>query len=474
MLDLEKLFLPCAVAIIGVNEKQYGGGYFLRCLKSIEFDKPLYIFNPRLKGQELEGIKVWGSISEISDPIDYVILAVPAAYCASILEEIGKKNVPFVTIFTSGFSEIGRNDLEEEILKVANKYNIRIIGPNCLGVYSPKSKLSFSLWHTTDEGNLGIISQSGGLSIYLSNMAIYSYGTYISKLISIGNQIDLNVVDFLKYFLTDDDTKIIGLYLENIKGQKVGKEFIKIVKQLSLEREKPVILWKVGYGESAKEAIFSHTGGMAGSTQIWKAISKQTGAILVQDSFELITLAMTFKYLNIHRVNRNLGIVAVGGGSSIELTEHMEIYNLKVPKLNKKTVEEFQTFLPDVNTIIRNPLDLGGSGINPEVFAKSLITLDNDPNISVVIFIKPYYFDDEFTNAILKAKSQMNKPLICIAHKVMDDIDDYKGKLKFKKELFNVGVPIFESIELTAKALDRICIYKEFLEKRKNYHKNKK
>ena len=474
MLDLEKLFSPRALGIIGVNEKQYGGGYFLRCLKNIEFDKPLYIFNPRLKGKELEGIRVWGSISEISDTIDYLILAVPARYCASILEEIGKKNIPFVTVFTSGFSEIGRDDLEEEILKIAKKYNIRIIGPNCLGVYNPKSRLSFSRWHTTDAGNLGIISQSGGLSIYLSNMAIYSYGTYISKMVSIGNQIDLNVVDFLNYFSTDEDTKIIGLYLENIKSQKIGKEFIKVVKQLSLEREKPVILWKVGYGESAKEAIFSHTGGMAGSTQIWKAISKQTGAILVQDSFELITLAMTFRYLNIHQVNRNLGIVAVGGGSSIELTEHMEIYNLKVPKLNKNTVLEFQNFLPDVNTIIRNPLDLGGSGINPEIFAKSLITLDNDPNVSIVIFIKPYYFDDEFTNAILNAKLQMKKPLVCIAHKVMGDIDDYKGKLKFKKELFNIGVPIFESIELTAKAIDRMCTYKELLEKRKKFHQNTK
>ncbi|TFG28591.1 MAG: hypothetical protein EU532_04875 [Promethearchaeota archaeon] len=474
MLDLEKLFSPRAVGIIGVNEKQYGGGYFLRCLKNIEFDKPLYIFNPRLKGKELEGIRVWGSISEISDTIDYLILAVPARYCSSILEEIGKKNIPFVTVFTSGFSEIGRDDLEEEILKIARKYNIRIIGPNCLGVYNPKSRLSFSRWHTTDAGNLGIISQSGGLSIYLSNMAIYSYGTYISKMVSIGNQIDLNVVDFLNYFLTDEDTKIIGLYLENIKSQIIGKEFIQVVKQLSLEREKPVILWKVGYGESAKEAIFSHTGGMAGSTQIWKAISKQTGAILVQDSFELITLAMTFRYLNIHQVNRNLGIVAVGGGSSIELTEHMEIYNLKVPKLNKSTVLEFQNFLPDVNTIIRNPLDLGGSGINPEIFAKSLITLDNDPNVSIVIFIKPYYFDDQFTNAILNAKLKMKKPLVCIAHKVMDDIDDYKGKLKFKKELFNIGVPIFESIELTAKALDRMCTYKELLEKRKNFHQNTK
>lgn len=471
MVDLEKLFFPRAVGIIGVNERTYGGGYFLRCLKSINFDKPLFIFNPRLKGEELEGIKVHGSITEINQSIDYLILAVPARLCVSILEEIGKKKIPFVTIFTSGFSEVGRDNLEEDVLKIAEKYNIRIIGPNCLGVYNPKARLSISQWHTSDVGNLGIISQSGGLSIQLSNMAIYTCGTNISKLISIGNQIDLNVVDFLNYFLSDNDTKIIGLYLENIKSQKIGKEFIKVVKELSLENEKPVILWKVGYGESAKEAIFSHTGGMAGSTQIWKAIGKQTGAILVQNSFEFITLAMAFNYLNINQVNRNLGIVAVGGGSSIELTEHMEIYNLNVPELNEDTKEKFLKFLPDVNTIIRNPLDLGGSGIDPEVFAKSLITLDSDPNVSIIIFIKPYYFNDEFTNVILKAKLKMKKPLICIAHKVMDDIDDYKGKLKFKKELFNAGVPIFESIELTAKALDRMCTYKEFLERRKGYLK---
>ncbi|MHA1725256.1 MAG: CoA-binding protein [Promethearchaeota archaeon] len=466
-IDFQRLFNPRAVAIIGANNKPYGGGYFLRCLKSIGFDKPLYLFNPRLKGQILEGILVHGSILEIpkNEPIDYVIMAVPAPVCPQLLEEVGKKGVPFVTIFSSGFSEIGNVDLEKKLLEIARMYNIRIIGPNCLGIYNPKSRLAVSRWHTTDSGNFGVISQSGGLSINISNMATYTYGTYVSKLISIGNQIDLNVVDFLKYFLKDPETKVIGIYLENIKSQIIGREFLNVVRELSLNR-KPVILWKVGSGESTKEAIFSHTGGMAGSTRIWKAIANQTGAILVQDSFELVTLAMAFNYLDIELVDRNLGIAAVGGGSSIELTEQMEFYNLKVPKLTQETAREFNKFLPSVNTIIRNPLDLGGSGLTTDVFTKTLLTLDKDPNISVVIFIKPYLFTKEFSDGIIETKASMKKPLICVANKVIDNVEDYKGKLKFKEELFKHGIPVFESIDLTAKALNRIYRFKEFIKKR--------
>ncbi len=469
--DFEKLFNPRAVGLIGVNDKPYGGGYFLRCLKAIEFNKPLYLFNPRLKGKIIEGISVNGSILEISEdePIDYVIISVPAELCPAMLEEAGKKGVSFATIFSSGFSEIGNIQLEEKLLLIARKYNIRIIGPNCLGIYNPKSRLSISRWHITDSGSFGVISQSGGLSINISNMGIYTYGTNISKLISIGNQIDLNVVDFLRYFLSDPETKVLGLYLENIKSKNTGREFLKLVKELSLN-EKPVILWKVGQGASAKEAVFSHTGGMAGSTRIWKALAKQTGAILVQDSSELVSLAMAFTHLNLDQIDRNLGIVAVGGGSSIEITDQMEFYNLKVPKLSSKTRKEFNQFLPAVNTIVRNPLDLGGSGLTTDFFVKSLITLDKDPYISTVIFIKPYSFSQEFLEGILKAKASMIKPLICIANKVIDDIDDYKEKLAFKQELFKKGVPIFESIDTAAKALDRVCNFKEFIKKQEEYN----
>ncbi len=209
MLDFEKLFNPRAVGIIGANNKLFGGGYFLKSLVNLGFEKPLYLFNPRLKGNKLDGYTVYGSILEVDDDheIDYVIIAVPAKLCPQILEECGKKNIPFVTIFTSGFSEIGNDYLEEAILEIAKSYNIRLIGPNCLGVYVPKKKLTFSLALLKEHsGNLGMIFQSGGLAVYVAAMAQSIYGTNPSKVLSIGNQIDLNFVDFLEYFLTDRET----------------------------------------------------------------------------------------------------------------------------------------------------------------------------------------------------------------------------------------------------------------------------
>lgn len=474
MSDFEKLFNPRAVGIIGANNKLFGGGYFLKSLVNFGFERPIYLFNPRLKGEKLDGYKVYGSILEVEDDheVDYVIIAVPAKLCPQILEECGKKNIPFVTIFTSGFSEIGNDYLEEAILEIAHKYNIRVLGPNCLGVYVPKIRLKFTLGFLKEHsGNLGMIFQSGGLAIYVAAMAQSIYGTNPSKVLSIGNQIDLNFVDFLEYFLNDRETQSVALYLENIKSIEIGRKFLEIVKKLSLAG-KPVFLWKVGTGEATKEAIMSHTGGIAGDTKIWKAVAKQTGACLVKNSHELINLAMAFNYLSHLPMNRNFAITTVGGGASIETTDVFEQYNLKVPKLAPETIEKFKDFLPEVNTIFRNPLDLGASGSIPKIFYQTLITLDSDPNISAVVFIKTYDYSFDFRKAIKRAYDEMKKPLICIAHKVIDDTSDYAGKLLFKRELFERKVPVFESIELAAKALDQTCTYQEFLNKRGQYKRN--
>lgn len=473
MPDFEKLFNPRAVGIIGVNEKRFGGGYFYNCYKNMGFDRPLYLFNPRMKGQRLDNYPVYGSILEIPDEetIDYVIIAVPARLVPKVLEECGMKNVPFVTIFTSGFSEVGNEALENEVLSVAKKHEIRIIGPNCLGIFVPKLKMSFALTLLKPEpGTFGMVFQSGGLAVYVAAMGQSVYGVNPSKAISIGNQIDLTFVDFLEYFLTDDETKLIALYLENIKSMETGRAFLDVVKRLSLSG-KPTIIWKVGRGEASREAIQSHTGGLAGSLKIWKAISKQTGGCLVDNSHELINLAMAFEHISSMPINRNMAITAVGGGASIETTDVFEQYHLKVPKLDPTTVEKFKNFLPDVNTIFRNPLDLGGSGADPEVFYRTLVTLDQDPNISAVVFIKTYDYNHAFLEAITRAYDEMKKPMICIAYKIIDDTGDYAGKILFKREMFDLKVPVFESIEMAAKALDKMVSYREFLDKQENYKK---
>ncbi len=466
MSDLEKLFNPRAIGIIGVNSKQYGGGYFLDTLLKGGYDGSIYIFNPRLKGRILRGIEVLGSISEVPDdePIDYVILAVPAEQCPELLEEIGKKKVPFVTVFTSGFSEIGNIDLENQLLDIARQYNIRLIGPNCMGIFVLRSNVSISPYNFPGYGDIGLIFQSGGQTVFSAIRSQSVYGAPFSKAISIGNQIDLNFVDFLEYFLKDEETNVIGMYLENLKGKEIGRKFFQIVRQLTLVN-KPVIIWKVGYGDSAQEAILSHTGGLAGSMKIWEAVAKQTGAFLVNSSNEMVNLAMCFSHLKGVKFNRNIGIIGMGGGVSIEVTDLFERYGLNIPKIVPETINKFKTFIPGVNTIFRNPLDLGGSGDVPSLLYKSLITLDSDPNISAVVFIKMYDFNEEFLNTIIKTQKEMKKPLLCISEKIYDDIEDHAKLLKFKQEMFKRKVPVFESPELAARSIRALCDYNEFLKK---------
>jgi len=485
IINFDRLFFPKAIGIIGASYDPAGGGFFFRVMKD-RFRGPIYLFNPRLAGKELLGQKVFSSILEISDPIDYVILAVPSRLVPRILEEIGQKSVPFCTIFSSGFREVGNEDLESQTIQVAQKYNIRIIGPNCIGVYNPKGGLYFAFEQSRKAGNFGGIFQSGGIAQNVSQLAV-SYGLYVSKFISIGNSLDLSPAEFLEYFLEDEHTKIIGLYLENLRSISQGKRFMEMVKKCNLNR-KPVILWRAGYGEATKKAILSHTGGLAGNNQIWRAVGKQTGSCLASNSNELAALASAF---NLTRLpdTRNIGVIGIGGGSTIEAVDILEKYNLKIPSLSEKTILKMRRFIPDVNTNVTNPIDLGGMGIQPNIYYRTILALDKDPNISSIVFIKdPERFggfedileelgysgldlNKEFIRYISKAKNNCTKPMYCVMLKINEGFEEYKSRYKFKLKLLNRNVPIFESLELAGSVLDKVNSYREFLLKHGKYPK---
>jgi len=487
-INFKPLFSPKAIGIIGASYDPAGGGFFLRCMKN-KFRGSIYLFNPKLSGKQLYGYKVYGSISEIPDDklIDYVILAVPARFCPKLLEEIGKKKVPFVTIFASGFREVGNEHLEKETLDVAKKYNIRIIGPNCIGVYNPRSNLYFAYDQSKKAGNLGGIFQSGGNAQNIAQLAV-SYGLYISKFISIGNALDLSPSDFLKYFLKDDYTKIVSLYIENLRSVNQGREFMKTAKACNLNR-KPVILWRAGYGEATKKAILSHTGGLAGNNEIWNAVAKQTGCSLVNNSNALAALASAFNLTHLP-ASRNIGVIGIGGGSTIEAVDILEDYNLKIPQLTEKSIKKMMRFIPDVNTNLSNPIDLGGSGVRPDNYYRCLLALDRDPNISAIVFIKdPERFggfseileemgfpdldlNREFIRFISKAKSVCTKPMYCVMLKINEGFEEYKSRYKFKLKLLNRNVPVFETLHLTGEVLDKMNTYREFLQKHGKFPKS--
>ncbi|MFX0188313.1 MAG: CoA-binding protein [Candidatus Hodarchaeota archaeon] len=484
-INFERLFSPRAIGIIGASYDPAGGGFFVRCLKN-KFRGPLYLFNPRLSGKELYGYKIYNSILEISDIIDYVILAVPAKLCPKLLEEIGHKKVPFVTIFASGFREVGNETLEKETLMVAQKYNIRIIGPNCIGVYNPSSNLYFAYEQSRKAGNFGGIFQSGGHAQNIAQLAV-SYGVFISKFLSIGNALDLAAPEFINYFLKDEHTKIIGLYLENLRSIEQGRKFLELVKKCNLNR-KPVILWRAGYGEATKKAILSHTGGLAGNNEIWKAVAKQTGCSLVTNSTVFAALASAFKLTHLPD-SRNVGVIGIGGGSTIEAVDILENYNLNIASLTEKTIKKMGRFIPDVNTNITNPIDLGGMGIRPDIYYRTILALDRDPNVSAIVFIKdPERFggfsalleemgfkgldlNREFIRYISKAKNVCIKPLFCVMLKINEGFEEYKSRYKFKLKLLNRNVPIFETLELAGEVLDKMNSYREFLQKHGKFPK---
>ncbi|TXT62866.1 MAG: putative Succinyl-CoA ligase [ADP-forming] subunit alpha [Promethearchaeota archaeon] len=490
-IDFKRLFYPRAIGIIGASYNPTGGGYFVQVMKD-RLKVPMYLFNPRLKGKEIFGRKVYASILDIPEdkPIDYVILAVPAKIVPNLLEETGKKGVHFVTIFSSGFSEVGNEDLEEEVLKIAKTYNIRIIGPNCIGVYCPESDLYFGRDQSKKAGNFGGVFQSGGLAVNASQLAV-SYGCYVSKMISIGNAIDLSHPDFLEYFSKDDKTAIIGLYLENLKNQEYGRRFMDAARKCTLNR-KPVILWRAGYGEATKKAIQSHTGGLAGNNEIWKAVAKQTGCCLVNNSIELSALAAAFKLTHLPST-RNIGLIGIGGGSTIEASDTLEKYNIKIPRLTDKTIEKMSRFLPEVNTNLKNPLDLGAMGALPHLYYRTIITLDKDPNISSIVFVKdPERFNRleetmiskmgfeegvdlnrTFIKYISKAKRVCDKPMYCVMLKISEGFEEYKSRYKFKLKLLNRNVPVYENFDLIGKVLDQMNKYREFLQIHGKYPKNK-
>lgn len=484
------LFYPRAIGIIGASYNPAGGGYFVEIM-SDRFKNPIYLFNPHLKGQKLYGLDVFGSILEIPEnkPIDYVIIGVPAHLVPDILKEVGQKRVPFVTIFASGFSEAGNENLEKEVLDIAKKYQIRIIGPNCLGVYNPEADLYIGRAQSKKAGNFGAILQSGGLAVNVAQLAD-AYGVEVSKMISIGNAIDLTYPDFLEYFLHDHRTAIIGLYLENLKSQEQGRRFMNISKECSLNR-KPVILWRAGYGEATRKAILSHTGGLAGDSKIWNAVAKQTGCLLVSNSVELAALASAFKLTHLPS-SRNIGLIGIGGGSTIEAGDTLEKYNLKIPKLTEKTINKMGRFLNEVNTNFNNPIDLGAQGALPHIYYRTILTLDKDPNISAIIFVKdPERFKNLeeslvgklgfekgtdlnklFITYIGKAKRICTKPMICIMLKISEGFEEYKSRYKFKLRLLNRNVPVFENFDLAGKVLDSMNKYREFLQIYGKYPRN--
>jgi acyl-CoA synthetase (NDP forming) len=357
--NLDAVFHPRSVALVGIttaNPQHWTRGFLEGYLA---FDFPsrgrLYLVNP--KGGTVEGCPVYRSIQDIPDTLDFVVGLVPSRSAPQLVEDAAAKGARCVHFCTAGFSEIDGEEgkrLEEELLRAARRNNVRIIGPNCLGIYCPEARMSFSGIFPRESGPVGFISQSGGNSNYLIRQAAWR-GVRFSKVISFGNACDLNESDFLEYLADDPKTQIIAMYLEGVKdGPRFRRAF-----HYAAEK-KTVILLKGGTTPAGTRAVMGHTASLAGSRGIWESLCRQTGVIQVQNLDELVDVLVTLVLLPVPEGRQAL-LFGAGGGSSVIIADEFERRGLLLPQLPQNVIRELREFSQAEGNFFNNPIDYSQS-----------------------------------------------------------------------------------------------------------------
>ena len=441
---LESFFRPKTIAVVGASRNSTKIGH--AALKNIlisDYDCDVYPINPHEK--EILGEKCYKNLTSVPGKIDLAVISVPAKLVPQIMRDCAAKKVENVIIISSGFSEIGDHELENEIAEIIKKAKMRVLGPNVMGYKNASIGLDASfVYGNPRKGNVALISQSGALGIGMIYLANNEY-MGVSKIIGVGNKIDIDDDDLIDYFAQDPETKVVGLYIEAVKD---GKNFMKSIKNCN----KPVLVVKAGRSKAGARATASHTGSMAGSDEIYSAAIKQAGGIRCRDIVELFDIAKALAGQPPLKGNR-IGIVTNGGGLGILLTDACEENGLIIPKLSSKTYKKIDKILPDLINP-NNPVDLSADAgfLRYELATSALL---QDPNIDGVIVASVhggYARPEEFTGAILKMirerklHEEYKKPIITTwvgGREYEDLVLDLKA----------AGVPVYPSAWRTARTM---------------------
>ncbi|GAB4355369.1 MAG: CoA-binding protein [Candidatus Abyssubacteria bacterium] len=463
---MDRLFHPRGIAVIGASDEYAkGSSMFLHSLIGLGYPGGLYPVNLSA-GDKVMGLRAYKRVTDIPGPVDYAIVGVPATATADVVRDCIQKGVPYIHFFTAGFKELQTEHgerLERELVALA-RGKTRLIGPNCMGVYCPEARVGFDPNHTTQSGDVAFISQSGGHAINFIRCAT-ERGLRLSKAISYGNASDLTASDFLQYFANDPATRTIGIYIE---GAREGRLFFETLTDAA--RNKPVIIWKGGRTPAGTHAAIGHTGALAGSFEIWKGMLKQAGALLVDDSEEMIDLMLGLKYLTPPQGLR-AALVTTGGGNSVIASDQCYELGLSMPPLETHTQQRLLSVLREAGTIRRNPVDASAHGIVPQNIEKIIEIIDNDPNIDCILFTYQLYFLfrnlkrigvsleealEFLVGALKNVKANSTKPVAFALTRDSDELDAEHFRLTLKQRLLEVGMPAFDSVKAACLTLSRM------------------
>jgi len=467
---LDEVLHPRSIAVVGASVNGPGWRFFTPLLE-LGFKGKIYPVNP--KYQEIGGLKCYGSVSEIPDTVDYIISVVPARLVPDMMKEAAGKGTRAIHMFTARFSETGRPQaiqLEQEIRDLARQLGIRIIGPNCMGVYYPAQGISFEGDFPKESGTVALISQSGNLAGDIVRTGSLR-GIRFSKVISYGNAIDLNESDYLEYFAQDPETKTILVYIE---GAKDGSRFVNTLRQVT--RVKPVIILKGGRGEAGARATSSHTASLAGSSEIWKAIPRQTSAIAVENMEELVDMAVSFSFLPPFEGKR-VGVTGGAGGASVLAADQCEMAGLEVIPLPQEFREALKGRGISVWDWLSNPADLSIREDDRLTVGDIIELMAKDPHFDLLIVMisvhrhhdQPLITLDDFMkqhnfgfDVILN--TARTKPVLAVVPERgfgIDEWDNVEWRLscELRSKLISSGIPFYPTVYRAALAARRMADY---------------
>lgn len=458
--ELDRLFNPSSLAMVGAsNNKQKGGGLFLKALIDSGFNGKLYPVNPR--ESEVMGLRSYHSVLDIPGEVDLAYVTVPARTVPQVMAECGQKGIKFAVVHSAGFSELGAEgkELEEEMLKAARQNGTRIIGPNCMGLYSPRAAINTITPRGASKDEVGpvaFVGQSGWVTENVIQLG-YERGLRFSKVVSIGNQSDLTIEDMLEYFASDTETRVIAFYIEGIKR---GRELLRLARQTS--RKKPIIIWKAGSSEVGAKAAASHTGSLAGNNVVIDAALTQGGITIARNLEELIDLMAGFASPVLPAGNR-VGLLVESGGGAVAGADAAQLQGLEIPPLTagsqRELADRLKGVIPPFSSP-RNPVDLVWTPVDDKatVYLDCARIILND-NVDAIIVVAYADLNDYLATELANLRDSTGKPVLIIPGHSLEQ----KAGISL---LTRRGIPAFTIPERAIKALSAMVRYSNYRHQR--------
>ncbi|PNV78156.1 MAG: CoA-binding protein [Thermoproteota archaeon] len=468
---LRGFFEPEVVLIAGASREPGKVGYALaEVMKSYKdrgiFKGRLYATNPK-PGPDILGIPTFRSVMDLPEVPDLAVIVTPAKFVNQVAEECGIKGVRNIVVISGGFAEVGEEGrkLQEELVSICRKYNMRLIGPNCVGVLVPRHGLD-TLFLPVDKefdgdritslkrpepGRISLITQSGAFGVACLDY-MYGEGIGLAKFVSYGNKADVDEVELIEYLGDDEETRVILVYAESIDR---GREFLRKAGEVS--KKKPIVVFKAGRTKTGAAAASSHTAAIAGSDSVYEAAFKQAGVLRAYDMEQFFDMAKALSMQPPARGDR-IAVITDGGGAGVMATDAVELSGMRMARFSDETFRKLDEMrrsgiIPGIASI-KNPIDLTGSATD-ESFVESLKAVAEDSSVDGVVMIALHHVPGVTSELPRKiaAVDLRGKPMVVV------DIGGEDYAVKFRREFEKAGFPAYPEPERGVNAMKALVEY---------------